>query len=88
MKFAQKDLAFAKNTIAFIAKAKIELAGTEIIAASDMLRWLYNLAQTIEKELQEPKPEVLTPSEVSVASPVSEPKPTKAKSPKQPKPKE
>lgn len=88
MKFTQKDLAFTKNTIAFIAKAKIELAGTEIMAASDMLRWLYSLAQTIEKELQEPKPEILTPSEPSLTSPVLEPKQAKVKTPKQPKPKE
>jgi hypothetical protein len=82
MQFTQKDLSFAKNTIAFIAKAKIELVGTEIMAASDMLRWLYILTQTIEKELQEAaKP--LSPSDVDMSSPVSEPK--LAKTPKLPK---
>jgi hypothetical protein len=84
MQFTQKDLSFAKNTIAFIAKAKIELAGTEIMAASDMLRWLYMLTQSIEKELQEQgKP--LSPSPIEMSSPISDPKPVKAPRIKKPK---
>lgn len=86
MQFTQKDLSFAKNTISFIAKSKTELAGTEIMAASDMLRWLYMLTQTIEKELQEANQSIPAAADPAISSPVSEPKLPKApKLPKKPK---
>lgn len=61
MPFTSEDLAHCDNLIRALKKGKYELDGMEIIAMSDVFKWVSRLRTTIETEIntpQEPKPDI------------------------------
>ena len=78
MQFDKRDLAHCENLIKAVKKAKFELDGMEVLALSDVFKWLSGLYSRIQKEAtpQEVKPQITAPKEMT--SPIAEaPKPLK-----------
>lgn len=54
MKFEKGDLVHCKNLVTALKKAKFEVEGLEVLALSDVYKWVSNLQQNIEQELTAP----------------------------------
>ena len=60
------------NLIRILAKAKIELQGVEIVAASDAMRWLSFIQKYYDDESKKPTPQ---PTQEVKSHPVQQPAP-------------
>jgi hypothetical protein len=70
--FTQQDLNNAKNLARLMNKAKIELEGLEILAASDVIKWIGKLIKDIEQNIASQQAVSSIKPDTVVSSPVKE----------------
>jgi hypothetical protein len=81
--FTSQDFTQANNLAKMLSKAKMELEGTEVLAAAEVMRWVGKLLKDIEQNLNAQKTLQAVSkanADTAVSSPVKEtPKKRKSK---------
>lgn len=67
MKFDRKDMVHCENLVRTLKKGKFELNGMEVLAMSEMMKWVNYLYEGISADIKQ----VETPTQVTNDAPIS-----------------